>query len=183
VLSSVQVLPKDLIPLDEREPEDAEKELRSIAREIAEVLRQAESAPPTRDAFSPTPARPPEQEGDQSTVDSDLLPLEEIERRYRFSPTARAVLDTARELAEGLSDPVPVASSLLLFAKDERERPARKPSAQTAEMQPKQPDTNEAPANTGIGRPPTSPKQGKRSYAPALLSQNRARNLRVATAR
>jgi hypothetical protein len=45
--------------------------------------------------------------------------------------------------------------------KDERERPARKQSAQTAEMQPKQPDTNEAPANTGIGRPPTSPKQGK----------------------
>src|SRR5215207_378523 len=118
------VLPEDRRPLDEREQEDAERELRSIARDIAEALRQAESSLLPREPLPREPAPPSsEQEGDKPPLDSDLVSLEEIDRLFRLSSSSKEVMARARKLAEGLSAPVPaVTSSLLLFAMIEEGR-------------------------------------------------------------
>jgi hypothetical protein len=63
-----------------------------------------------------------EQQSGEDAFTSDLPSLDELYRRYRFSSTARAVIDAARDSAEGLTAPVSLTTSSLLFAMVEQGR-------------------------------------------------------------
>jgi hypothetical protein len=76
------------------------------------------------------------------------------------------------------------ADGLPNVARKERERSARTPGAQTAEMRPRQPEAKEPPANADIGRSPAlAPSRGRDPTLRDVLGQNGGRNLRRATAR
>jgi hypothetical protein len=67
-----------------------------------------------------------EEADDRLPSDADgSLAVGQIYRRYRLSPTARAVVDGARELAQGLTAPVSLTTSFLLFAMVEQGRGRR----------------------------------------------------------